>query len=152
MRINYVELIVESEHELSTLERRLRGTQTVARVQMLRLLKSGQAESLRACAPLIGYSLRQLTRWWDQYQDGGLEAMLVVQGQVGRRSQLTPEATAALRDEIAAGRIRQLDAARRYLSECWGIHYDSVNGVWWMLKRAGIRLSGPESQLLDAAD
>lgn len=152
MRIDYMQLIAENELELSALERRLRGTQLVARVQMLRLLKSGQAPSLRACAPLLGYSLRQLTRWWDEYRGGGLAALTTVQVPSGRPSQLTPEATAALRCEIDAGRIRQLEEARRYLSERWHIHYDSLNGVWWMLRRNGIKLGRRRDNIADAAD
>jgi transposase len=140
MRVDYPRLISESEAELQLIERRLRGKATVTRVQMLRLLKSGQASSLRACAPLLGYSLRQLTRWWEQYQSEGLEALTLVHEQSGRKSQLTVEASAALRTEIAAGRIRQLEHAQRYLSEYWGIHYASLNGVWWMLRREQINL------------
>lgn len=152
MRVDYRQLIEESEEALSQLERSLRGTPAVARVQMLRLLKSGRAESLRACAPLLGYSLRQVNRWWEQYRSEGLAALLTVQSQGGRPSQLTPEAAAALHREIDTGRVRQLEEARRYLSEHWGIHYDSLNGVWWMLRRDGIRIGGRPSAASDAMD
>lgn len=76
MWINYQEIIDETEKELSSLERKLRGRRTAVRIRMLRLLKSGRVKSLRACAPLIGYSFRQLTRWWKQYKEGGLELLL----------------------------------------------------------------------------
>lgn len=76
MWINYNVMISETERELVALERKLRGRRTAVRVRMLRLLKSGQIKSLRACAPLLGYSFRQLTRWWKQYKEGGLDAML----------------------------------------------------------------------------
>lgn len=142
MQINYAELIREDIDELSALERRLRGTDQRSRVQMLRLLKSGNVRSLRAAAPILGYSLRQLNRWWELYQRAGLTSLVQPKSRPGRQSQLTPEAAAALRAEIAAGRIIQLSDARRYLSERWDIHYDSLNGIWWMLRRDGIRLRG----------
>jgi transposase len=140
MRLDYRRLILESEAELSQLERRLRGSGAMPRVQMLRMLKSGQVQSLRACAPLLGYSLRQLNRWWEQYQQGGIGNLTETNGQGGRQSQLTVEAAAGLRKAIEAGEIRQLEDARRYLSEQWNIHYASLNGVWWMLRREGMRI------------
>jgi len=76
MWIDYQEMIAETEKELNSMERRLRGRRTAVRVRMLRLLKSGRVRSLRACAPLIGYSFRQLTRWWKQYKEGGMDALL----------------------------------------------------------------------------
>lgn len=48
----------ESEAALTALEKELRGQPTAVRVQMLRLLKSGQVASLAACAPLLGLVAR----------------------------------------------------------------------------------------------
>lgn len=152
MRVDYCQLISEDESELGALERRLRGTPSVARVQMLRLLKSGQAPSLRSCAQILGYSQRQLNRWWEQYRREGIEALTAAPSPPRRPSQLTPQAAEALHAEIGAGRIQRLEEARRYLSERWGIHYDSLNGVWWMLRRDGIRLGGQQLSSSDAMD
>jgi hypothetical protein len=62
MRINYPKAIHESEEDLMSLEQRLRGQKPADRVRMLRLLKSGTVKSMKDCAPLVGYSLVQLTR------------------------------------------------------------------------------------------
>ncbi len=62
MRIKYPKAIQESEEELTNLEQHLRGQKTADRVRMLRLLKSGTVKSLKDCAPLVGYSVTQLTR------------------------------------------------------------------------------------------
>jgi transposase len=142
MQIDYGQLIVEGEPELIALERRLRGSPLQPRVQMLRLLKSGRVQSLRACAPMLGFSLRHLNRWWSLYRHDGLDGLMTPTIRRGRRSQLTAEASAALREEIAAGRIQHLDHARRYLSEQWNIQYQSLNGIWWMLRRDGISIGG----------
>ena len=61
MRIKYAPVIQESEEDLIGLEQRLRGQKPADRVRMLRLLKSGAVNSLKDCAPLVGYSVGQLT-------------------------------------------------------------------------------------------
>ena len=58
IRINYPKVIQEREEDPLSLEQRLRGQKPADRVRMLRLLKS-----MKDCAPLVGYSLVQLTRW-----------------------------------------------------------------------------------------
>ncbi len=76
MRIKYAQLIQESEEDLIGLEQRLRGQKPADRVRMLCLLKSGTVNSLKNCAPLVGYSVGQLTRWWECYRKEGLARML----------------------------------------------------------------------------
>lgn len=140
MRISYPSRITESELDLTTLEKDLRGHPTAVRVQMLRLLKSGSVPSLAACAPLLGYSGTQLQRWWAAYRDGGLDALLQRRQSPGKRSQLTPDAWAGLQAELRAGHIAQLADAQRYLREQWGIAYRSLNGIWWMLRQRRVKL------------
>jgi hypothetical protein len=57
-RIHYPEVITESVDELLATERTVRGQRSQPRVAMLRLLKSGQARSLVAVAPMLGYGVR----------------------------------------------------------------------------------------------
>jgi transposase-like protein len=92
MRIKYPQAIGESEEDLTKLEQRLRGQKPADRVRMLRLLKSGTVKSLKDCAPLVGYSVTQLTRWWECYRAEGLAALLKQQKPVGKSSKLTVEA------------------------------------------------------------
>lgn len=138
-RTNYPKLIGESDEELAEQERRLRGQAPHGRVRMLRLLKAGTARSLPQCAPLVGYSVRQLSRWWTGYREGGLGRLLEEKPRVGMPSRLHPEAYAELEAEMRAGRVATLEDARRYLAEQWGIAYGSINGVWWQLRKRGAR-------------
>lgn len=140
MRIDYRQRISEGEEELLALEQQLRGRRTAVRVQVLRLLKSGQVRSLEAAAPLVGYSSRQLQKWWRQYRTGGIGAVLEMKPQLGRQSRMTDEAYAALSEEMIAGRIATLKDARRYLGEEQGIEYRSLNGVWRQLRKRGAKL------------
>ncbi len=85
MRYKYPDLICESETELITLEHQLAGQRAADRVRMLRLLKSGEAPSLRTCAKLLERSLTQVTRWWKRYQQYSLEALATIPRREGKR-------------------------------------------------------------------
>jgi transposase len=135
MRTDYRQAITESEAELRRRERELRGQAGQVRVRMLLLLRSGTATSLPKCSPLVGYSLRQLTRWWARYRESGLEGLLADKPRRGKVSKLTPEAYEGLEGEMRAGRVATLKDARRYLSERWGIEYKSLGGLWWTLHK-----------------
>lgn len=135
MRIKYPQTIGEIEAELAQLEHQLRGTKQAVRVQMLRLLKSGQAASLGAVAPLVGYSQVQCTRWWEEYRREGLHALVQPPEYPGRPSQLTAEARADLHAAMERGEIATLEAARQYLDTHWQIAYASGKGVWKQLRR-----------------
>jgi transposase len=139
MRIKYPQAIQESEEELTKLEQRLRGQKTVHRVRMLRLLKSATVKSLKDCAPLVGYSVTQLTRWWECYRAEGLTGLLKQQKPVGKASRLTPEAWAGLMQAMRAGRIATMQEARNYLEREWGIRYKNGKSLWWLFKKHRVK-------------
>ena len=140
MRIAYPIEIAETAAELAAAERRLRGRPAAARVRALRLLKGGRAASLGGCAALVGYSPRQMARWWATYRAGGLAALTRERPRPGEASRLTAEALAGLEAAMRAGAIATLEDARRYLRERWGIEHASLNGVWWQLRKHRIKL------------
>lgn len=140
MWLDYPTLIQESKEELKRLERQHRGQPTEARVRMLRLLKRGEVRSLRRGAEWLGYSSKQLERWWQRYEAGGLTALLEVHRPPGKGSRLTAEARAGLEEEMRQGKIGRLEEMRRYLKEHWGIEYGSLNGIWWMMRRFKVKL------------
>jgi transposase len=144
MRLKYPDLICESDAELAALERQLAGQRTAVRVRMLRLLKSGEAPSLRTCAAMLGRSLSQVTRWWRQYQQHGLEGLPATKPHLGKRPWVSDEVWTALQAELDAGRIKHLEGARQYLKEQWGIEYRGTSGVWALFKQRGVKLqTGP---------
>lgn len=67
MRTDYPAVITESIEELTQQEQTRRGQRQQTRLRMLVLLKSGAATSLAQCGQLIGYSRRQVSRWWTGY-------------------------------------------------------------------------------------
>jgi transposase len=139
MRINYPKAIGESEEELMSLEQRLRGQKPADRVRMLRLLKSGTVKSLKDCAPLVGYSVIQLTRWWERYRAEGLAGLLKQQKPVGLASRMTPEAWAGLMVAMRKGHIATMEEARDYLEREWGIRYKNGKSLWWLFKKHRVK-------------
>ena len=140
MRTNYPGVITEDEATLRRMERQVRGRPTGIRLQALRLLKSGTAASLPACATLVGHSPRQVARWWATYRREGLEGLLREPMYPGRTSRLTAEAVADLEAVMAVGRIATLKEAQAYLADHHGIVYPSLNGVWAQLRKHKIKL------------
>lgn len=140
MRTDYPTLITEAETTLGQMERALRGRPTAARVQALRLLKSGLARSLAACATLVGHSPRQVARWWATYRAEGLDALVRERPRRGKVSRLTPAALADLETAMTVGQIATLKDAQAYLADRHGIVYGSLNGVWQQLRKHRIKL------------
>jgi hypothetical protein len=105
MRINYPKAIGESEEDLMSLEQRLRGQKTADRVRMLRLLKSGAVKSLKDCAPMVGYSVIQLTRLLGTLSSRGLDGD-------AQAAQASRQGLAA--DSRGVGRLVASDASRTH--------------------------------------
>ena len=139
MRIKYPKAIQESEEELTRLEQRLRGQKAADRVRVLRLLKSGTVKSLKDCAPMVGYSVSQLTRWWERYRAEGLAGVLKRHKPAGKPSRLTPEAWAGLLQAMRAGHIATMQDARNYLDQQWGISYKNGKSLWWLFKKHRVK-------------
>jgi transposase len=139
MRIKYKQAIKESEEELSQLEQSLRGHKAVDRVRLLRLLKSETVRSLKDGAPLVGYSLVQVTRWWERYRALGLDELLKERKPVGKASRLTAEAWEGLMAAMRAGQIATLQDACTYLQREWGIEYKNGKSLWWLFKKHRVK-------------
>jgi transposase len=139
MYIAYWQAITESVAELRENEQSVRGTAAAPRVQMLRLLKSGEATNGPDVATLVGYRPRHIQRWWQTYRTDGLAALVRVYHPAGKPAQLTEEAWAGLQIEWEAGRIGGQEDARRYLADTWGVHYKSVHGISYQFKRRKVK-------------
>jgi transposase len=140
MRLPYPDLIRESVADLLRLERWHRRTPLESRVKMLRLLKEGTYSSRQALAPVLGFSERQLDRWFKAYREGGLDALLDYRTPPGRTERVTPEAWAGLEAQMLKGRIRTLEQARRYLADEHGIHYAGITSISMLFQRRGVKL------------
>lgn len=133
-RINYPHVITTAVEALRQLEREHRGRPTAPRVQLLRLLKSGQVTTLGAAASVLGYGERTCARWWSDYRHGGLERLLDYGVAPGRPARMTEDAWQGLEAAMTAGEIVTLKDAQRYLAETWDVQYESLNGVWEQIR------------------
>ena len=140
MWIHYPDAIEESPDDLARLEKSLRGNPVQDRLKMLRLLKTQAYPSQSKLAEALGYSDRQLRRWWKRYRDRGLAGLLDRQSPPGRSEQVTPEALEALEAQMKQGHIARLEDAQCYLREHWQIDYRSLNGISALFKRHKIKL------------
>lgn len=135
MRICYPSVITESIEELLTLEHSLRGKTSAVRVQMLRLLKNRTVQSVSEAASFLGYSERQLLRWWACYKTEGLDALLEQHPRTGRPCRITQEAWECLDTAICQGQIGTLEEARQFLQSTCHITYNSINALSWQFKQ-----------------
>ena len=63
---------------------------------------------------MLGYSERQLKRWFDAYREGGIDGLLDRGTPGGSTERMTPEAWADLDRKMIEGQIPRLEDARRY--------------------------------------
>ncbi|MFL5692994.1 MAG: winged helix-turn-helix domain-containing protein [Ktedonobacteraceae bacterium] len=88
---------------------------------------------------MVGYSVIQLTRWWDHYRTEGLTEMLKQHKPAGKASRLTPEAWQGLLQAMRAGGIATMQDARNYLEQEWGISYKNGKSLWWFFKKHRVK-------------
>ena len=92
--------IIETEADL---KQRLRSQKTASdkeRIQLLYLLKSGQATTIQSAATLLGRHRVTVQEWVRLYRRGGLAAMLEHKPRTGRRQSIPQWAQAALNQRL----------------------------------------------------
>jgi transposase len=141
MWIDYREQIKESPSHLWELEKKRSASRSVAdRLKMLRLLKEGACRSRRQAAEMLGYSERQLGRWFDTYRTEGLEALCQIGKPGGKSERVTPEAWQALEEQMKEGQIARLEDAQRFLAEQFEVTYQSISGISRLFARHSVTL------------
>src|SRR5260370_35151728 len=88
---------------------------------------------------MVGYSVSQLTRWWERYRAEGLAGVLKQQKPAGKASRLTAEAWAGLLQAMRAGHIVTMQDARNYLEREGGISYKNGKSLWWLFKKHRVK-------------
>lgn len=113
------------QESLATLKARL-STEPKARrktrLQMLYLLKSGQAATREAVAQLLAVHRHTISRWLETYARAGLEAMLTLKTHPNRPPALPPRVKQALAKQLAGAEgFQTYTAAQAWLQEKWGV-------------------------------
>jgi len=101
-------IIKESKEELQRMLKKVKRKEEYVRLKMLVLFKERPKMSYKEASELIGYSDRQLKRWWKKYKEGGIEGLLEIKKR-GRKEGVSEEKKRAvedLKEEIRKGKIR----------------------------------------------
>jgi transposase len=88
--------ISETEAELKTLLRTQKTASAKERVQLLYLLKSGQAKTVESAAALLGRNRVTVQKWLRLYRQGGLARLLERKPHLGRKHSIPQWAQEAL--------------------------------------------------------
>jgi len=93
--------IQESEAELKQLLRQHSEVGAREKVQLLYLLKSQQAATIKAAAQMLGRHRVTVQNWLRQYRQGGLSTLLSVKSSPGR-----PRSIPAWAERALSGRLQ----------------------------------------------
>lgn len=128
--------IQESLEHLQKLEQHYRGEAEEARVKVLRLLKEDPRRTIEQAAGLAGCSERSVYRWWNLYQDQGLNAVIG-----GKRKSSSANTNRIGRDELeelrkkmSTGELSTLNEVQEWLEKRFGVQY-SLKGVANLLQQ-----------------
>jgi hypothetical protein len=92
--------IQESVSELSEMLRTENRTRQRQRIQMLYLLKSGQATTRKQVAQMLSVHRMTIGRWLTSYEKGGLSGLLSIKTKPNRKLSIPPCILYQLKDEL----------------------------------------------------
>ena len=140
--------IHESETELKKLLRKEKTGSGKERIQLLYLLKSQKAQTIKQASELLGRHRVTLQDWLSKYRKGGLESLLKQATSPGRPRKIPSWAEKAL-----ARRLEESEGFESYSAICqWlennlGIeaNYKTVHGLVYYRLKASPKIARPQS-------
>lgn len=135
-QLDYVSLIQEDADTLLAREKSCDSKKPRQRLQLLRLLKSGQAETIPQVAQMVGMTKDNATKLFKRYREEGLEALLELK-YIGRRPRLTSEQEKHLQSATAP-QFRTLNDGKVWIAEHFKVHY-TLGGMSVLFDRLGIK-------------
>jgi len=117
---NALPVITEDAETLKQRLQREHDGRKKPRLQMLYLLASGQAQTRRDVAQLLGVHRNTIGHWLARYARGGLETLLALYVPPGKPLSLPPDVLAALEQALRqpAG-IASYEALRRWVQQTY---------------------------------
>lgn len=135
--IDYSKVIKETLQELLKREKEQDKGFVRDRIRFLRLLKSGQCVTQTQAGELVGLQPRSSQRLWQQYREGGLQALLAYPFQ-GTCCRLTEKQIAELLAYLAKDQVQFLHEARDYIQKHFGVPY-SMGGLHKLFERLKVK-------------
>lgn len=144
-KLDFPNLIAQSVDELREREKKENNARLRLRVQMLRLLKSGEIISVKAASQTVGISAKHGYDLWHLYREKGLDKLLELNWKP-RISKLSDEQQSALllRASQENGFGSQSEAVK-YVADEFGVSY-TQGGVCLLFQRLKIKAKEPRPE------
>jgi transposase len=136
-KLDYAKVITVRAKKLRRLEKEQPKAFVRDRIRFLWLLKSGRCSSQIKAGELIGLRPRSSQRLWQQYQKGGLEALLCYPYQ-GTTCRLTEEQREKLKAYLAHDQVQFLHEAKAYIQQHFDVRY-STGGLHKLFERLKVK-------------
>ncbi len=137
-QMNYGKLINESVSELEVAEKNQPLVRNEKRIQFLKFLKSGEAETQAEAGKKVGWQLRQSQKIWQLYRTGGLAAALAKTDNRGF-GKLSAVEISRLNSYLTEFGAKSLAEIQQYLENSGGVSY-SIGGLSDLCLRLKIKL------------
>lgn len=137
-KLNYTQLIKESEEELKQQERQQTKSYYKDRVRFIRYLKSGVASSQSQAGELIGLKNRQSQNLWKIYQSKGL-AGLLQERKPTYLGKLSTVEQSHLLQRLDSDDVMSQKQAQAYIQAEMGKQYTQA-GIHYLFKRLKVKL------------
>jgi transposase len=134
--IDYEKEIRQTETELRTLEKRQSSGKLLLRIQLLRLLKSGEFSQLKKVAPILGITEKHGYQLWNKYKAEGLDGYLTLNYKANR-AKLDTNQTARLVARAAEGFDAQ-SQVQEFITDEFGVSY-TQQGISLLFQRLKIK-------------
>lgn len=141
---------IEIEESAEALEKQLKHSRTASqkeRLQALWWLKTGQVTEHQQLATRLGRNPSTITRWLQQYRQGGLSQLLEVKTAPGQTPQITPAALAGLQQRLnSESGFSSYDEIRQWLKTEYGLEMKYATVYYWVHYRLKAKLKVPRPQ------
>lgn len=150
-KLNYPALIVEAVEQLRKREQSQKDARLRLRVQLLRLLKDQETDSMKAACQICGISPKHGYDLWKKYREKGLDEYLCFEWKP-RQSKLNAAEQARLLARAATDNGFGSQAqARDYLESEFGVSY-TQGGVSLLFQRLKIKAKQPRPRNVKASE
>ncbi len=149
-KLDFVNLIVETVDELRKREKQEKDGRLRLRVQLLRLLKTQAAATIKEACAVCGITPKHGYDLWKKYREKGLERYLQLDWKP-RSSKLSAEQQRQLLERAASENgFGSQKEARRYVQDEFGVGY-TQSGVCLLFQRLRIKAKEPRPLNIKAA-
>ncbi len=135
--LDYQRAIKESEEVLRALERGQTKALLRDRMRFLRLLKSGECQSVAAAGRLIGLQISASEKLWRKYREEGTEGLLDYPFK-GYGGKLTTEQQDLLEEKLHTTSLQSLSEGCRYVHKTFQVDY-SPSGMHYVFQRLKVK-------------